>query len=364
MPIKVSHTKPSTRSAEREVDEIIRRLEYSRNSGTLKDSENISLRNSSLRNTRQTSKGLTPFDFSTQVGSRRRSRSNERDIMTSTGVGSEVPPLGRTMAMHKPVPTFEDSVYHNDFKNIDAQVLKDIALKNSRYMSNYGGCFNVTDRRNHPGGGLVKNVTNVHGKQTSYITTYPPAPVPRERIREELVRYSAPTFTSDVLGQQGATFMQPGESSYMTQFRNYSQIKNLDRAKPLSINKSMTRNCPAPGGTCNILTHDGQVMRIFENKSQSAPSHPFDTRKSNLDVRWSVLNNSKEDVSSVSRKEIERLNELWPVNKTSSKECSYQETVTEAATDKYRRLQHNSVRDYQSNRSSGWRWASDDKLEK
>ena len=144
-------------------------------------------------------------------------------------------------------------------------------------MSNYGGCFNVTDRRNHPGGGLVKNVTNVHGKQTSYITTYPPAPVPRERIREELVRYSAPTFTSDVLGQQGATFMQPGESSYMTQFRNYSQIKNLDRAKPLSINKSMTRNCPAPGGTCNILTHDGQVMRIFENKSQSAPSHPFDT---------------------------------------------------------------------------------------
>ncbi|XP_075263173.1 uncharacterized protein LOC142354695 [Convolutriloba macropyga] len=388
MPIKVTNQKPSTRSADREVEEIIRRLEYSRNSGksTFSKSDDNLLRNGSkphftsgpqstlLRNSSESQPAsllnsyITPLKASEteiNLNNRRSRRGDSMEKLSSNGL--EVPPLGRTMAMHKADPALENSVYQNDFKNVDPQVLKEVALKNSRYMSNQNGFFTLTttDRRNHPGAGLVKNVLNATGKQSSYITTYPPPPVPRELVKEELVRYSAPTFTSDVLGQQGATFMQPGESSYMQQYRNYSDTMDpIDiRARPMTLNRQMRRNCPHPEGTSNILTHDGKIIRVMaetnnNNNSntavQSAPAYPFDTRHSDPDVRQSAL--KKEEAT---RKELEGLYDLWPMIKVPSKESSNRHTAEEAASESYKKQHNRSVRDYMHNRNSGWRWAPD-----
>ena len=152
-------------------------------------------------------------------------------------------------------------------------------MENAKCTSSQSGLFAKTESRNQPGGCNITHLMSANGDQGTFINSTvkgAPSNVSPQNNQHLYIRYTAPTFSSDVIGRQGAPFVQPEDSSYNSQFKFFSVDPQV-KARPLSIYKRSQRNCPNAKGASNIMMHNGQFMRVFDNAPQSAPVNPFDT---------------------------------------------------------------------------------------
>ena len=59
--------------------------------------------------------------------------------------------------------------FSGDFKTIDPELLREIALENSKGASSQSGLFAKTENRNQPGGSNITHLKSANGDQATFI---------------------------------------------------------------------------------------------------------------------------------------------------------------------------------------------------